>query len=245
MPVQGKGPLWGADPTYVKRVIAYSQSDPKLAGQTSARRALAIANTEIDKALAAAKNVHGRLDPEVAQGVRQSIAAKVAKHIKENPGSGDATALEAVRRVQNALDDAIEAGGAHGWKQYMRAHARGMQPVDAHTARLEEATRIAGSVQGQSPSALVEAELPHIPNLLHRPTQMAAFTLRLLAANATDPVTRELATRLQDPKQFLQLMNRPAGSAARQQMDKVLIQASVLENMIRQHQAQQDGSPAR
>ena len=62
---------------------------------------------------------------------------------------------------------------------------------------------------------------------------MANFVLRHIAGNAVDPVTRELATRLQDPKQFLQLMNRPAGSAARQAMDRVLVQASVLENLIR------------
>jgi len=245
LPVAGKGPVWGADPTYVKRVIEYNLQDRGIAGHASARRAMAIASAEIDKAL---RNNHGRMDPEVAQGVRQTIAAKVAKHVRENPSPGDAVAIRALRRVEMALDDAIENGGASGWKQYMRMHAQGMKPVDQHVERLAEASRIAGQVQGQQPNALVEDVLPHIPNLLHRPTQMAAFTLRLLAANATDPVTKELAKRLQDPKQFLQLMNRPAGSAARQQMDKVLVQASVLENMIRQHQANlqaPDGSPQR
>ena len=230
--VTGKGPVWGADPTYVKRIIAYNLGDRELVGHAAARQAMKIAERELNAAIKQA-NQHGRIDPEIMQGVRQTIAAKVAKYVKENPSPGDATAMKALSRVQASIDDAIEAGGATGWKSYMKAHSRGMQPVDAHNARLAEAARISKEVQSTNPNQLVENVLPDIPALLHRPTMMANFVLRHIAGSAVDPVTRELATRLQDPKQFLQLMNRPAGSAARQAMDRVLVQASVLENLIR------------
>lgn len=230
--VSGKGPVWGADPTYIKRVIAYNLGDREIVGHASARQAMKIAERELAVALKNA-NQHGRIDPEIMQGVRQTIAAKVAKHVKENPSPGDAVALKALSRVQAAIDDAIEAGGATGWKSYMKAHSKGMQPVDAHNARLAEAARISKEVQSTNPNQMVQDVLPDIPALLHRPTMMANFVLRHIAGSAVDPVTRELATRLQDPKQFLQLMNRPAGSAARQAMDQVLVQASVLENLIR------------
>lgn len=226
-------PAMGADPDFVRKVIAYALQDREIAGHALARRVLQSVAQDLR---AVPKNAQGRIDPEVMQGVRQTAGSKMRSLLKEEPTANQAVAAKALARVQSAIDDAIEQGGATGWKYYMREYSKGMQPVNAHTERLAEANRIVQGIQATSPEELVKGTLPSLPTLLHRPTMAVNFALRLIGKEATDPVTKELAARLADPKEFLELMSRNAKMPVRQRADALLLQASVLANLMKQHQ---------
>lgn len=227
-------PKMGVDPSYVQNVIGHALQDRTIAGHSAARQLLQSVSMNLRKV---PKLQEGRIDPEVMQGVRQD-AARAMRRIaeKEKISSGDAVSARALKQVQSAIDDAMETGGAQGWKLYMREHAAGMKPVDKHIERLVEAARIGKGIQSSSPESLVEGTLPSLPTLLHRPTMLINYALKLIAKDASDPVTRELAERLANPKGFLELMNRNAKMPARQRADDILIKASVLANMIQKNE---------
>ncbi len=227
-------PKVGADPTYVQNVIAHALQDRSIAGHSAARQLLQSVTMNLRKV---PKLQDGRIDPEVMQGVRQD-AARALRRIaeKEKISSSDAVSMRALKQVESAIDDAIEQGGATGWKFYMREHAAGMKPVDKHIERLAAAENITKGIQGSSPEALVEGTLPSLPTLLHRPTMMVNFALKLIAKDATDPVTRELAERMADPKKFLELMARNGKMPVRQKADHILMQASTLANLIQKNE---------
>ena len=222
-------PIPGADPAYVRNVIAYALQDREIAGHSLARRVLQTVASDLK---AVPKNASGKVDPEVMQGVRQSAGAAMKRMLAEEPTANQAVAAKALDRVQKAIDDAIERGGAVGWKRYMREHAAGMKPVDAHIKRLAEANKILQGIQGTSPEKLVADTLPMLPTLLHRPTMLMNYALHLIGIEATEPVTRQLAARLADPKGFAELMAMRPGTPARMKADALLLQASVLSNLI-------------
>lgn len=177
------------------------------------------------------------VDPEALYDIRQRVGSTIRAHMEAKRMPIDnklAAGME--REIQKSLDKAIVDGGAVGWRSYLDMYSKGMQAVEAHQARAAEAGRIAKGVTASAPGEVVKEEMVQIPTLLHRPTMFANFLLRMIAKDATQPVMRELATRMQDPKAFAELMARPAGTPAQQQVANILTHAAVLANLIQRHQ---------
>lgn len=233
-------PVIGVDPQYVNRVIKFTMADRAVEGHSLARSILRAVEKDLNQV---SRNSQGRIDVEVMQGIRDSASRHYKRLLKENVTSADAVSMKALKRVKDSIDDAIEQSGAVGWKQYIKAFERGMKPVDAHMERLRAAAGISKGVQGTAPEALVEETLPQIPTLLHRPTMVVNFALRLIGKDASDQVTRELANRLADPKGFLQIMSRGAEMPVRKRADKILAQAGLLSQLISNHERNQEPTP--
>lgn len=201
---------------------------------------LRVSAQDISRQLKKELTQYGTINPDDLYTIRMNIGNTVRKHFEKSGGRWDAKLAGGFERnIQRTIDDAIEASGGVGWKAYLREYSQGMQKVSAHKERLAEAERISKGLGSQVPEQLVREELPHIPNLLSRPALFANFVLKYIAKDATTPVMREIATRMQDPEQFLQLMARPAAAPAKQAMDDVLMHAAILSNLIQKHQAEQ------
>lgn len=237
--VTGKGPVWGADPVYVHKVAAHALQDREIAGHNLARKLISGVMTDLKKV---PKNQFGMLDPEVMYGIRQSAGARLSKLLKDEMTPNDAVASKALRRLQDSMDDAIGAA-APGWKEYMKLYSKGMEPVNKHTARLAEANSMVEGITGRGVGEMVQETMPSIPGLLHRPTMVARFLLHLVAKDAADPITRDIAKRLEDPEQFLQLMSRPDAAPAKKALNQTLMHAAILSNLIQRHQAEQASPP--
>lgn len=232
--VTGKeAPVMGVDPIPVQKVIAYALQDRTIAGHSVARQLLQSVAMNLKKV---PRHYGQNLDPEIMQGVRMD-AAKALRRIaeKEKASASDAVSMRALKQVQGAIDDTIEAS-APGWKLYMRMHSEGMKPVDTHIERLAAAEATVKGIQATGPEDLVKSMLPSLPTLLHRPTMVVNLALKLIGKDATEPFTRELANRLADPKGFLELMNRNAKMPVRKRADDILIKASVLANLIQKNE---------
>lgn len=174
----------------------------------------------------------GKIDPEELYNVRMGIGSDIKKYSEATKNWDAKLTARIEKQVQESIDNAIEAAGATGWKTYLKTYSRGMQRAELFQERRSAAEAIAKGVSGQSTADLVRAELPSIPTLLHRPTMMVNFALKLIAKDATEPVTKHLAQTMTDPKLFLSYMARPAGHPARIKAEEVLIKASVLSNLI-------------
>lgn len=219
------------------RILA---SKPVYANNQVARSAM----RDIHRQLQQVMNPRTRAaDPEALYDIRQRVGSTIRAHMEAKRLPIDnklAAGLE--REIQRSIDKAIVDGGAVGWKEYLNLYSKGMQAVEAHQTRAAAAGQIAKGVSPTAPGEVVREELPHIPTLLHRPTMFVNFLLKMIAKDATTPVMRELATRMQDPKAFAELMARPAGAPAQQEVSNILTHAAVLANLIQRHQGEQPAS---
>lgn len=227
----------GVDPQSIRWDLTIKEMDPAVRGHPLAMRMLQGVRRHLQQVSEGKK-----VDPEVLYSVRQTASSQLRKLQTENPYVDKAVGQKALRAIQKSIDKAMEEGGATGWRSYLKDFEEGMQPVNLHTERLGEAARIAGGVQGSAPEALVKETLPQIPTLLHRPTMFVNFVLKHITKDATTPVIKELATRLQDPQEFLRLMERPPGTPIRKATEEVLRNAAILTNLIQKHQAEQQST---
>ncbi len=196
---------------------------------------------ELNKQLLKSADKRGYVDPETLYGIRQNSRQLINQYVDKGLSRDQAAYI--LGQFNKGIDKAMVDGGAVGWKAYLETYRSGMAATEAHAARLKEAESIAQGVGAQAPGQMVREELPNLPTLLHRPMMFANFVLKLIAKDATTPVMREIATRMQDPDQFLQLMSRPAAAPAKQAVNDVLLHAAILANLIQKDQAsQQDKS---
>jgi len=53
------------------------------------------------------------------------------------------------------------------------------------------------------------------------------FGLRMISRDANTPIARKLATDMQDPKKFVELMSRPPQDPMRKMAEQILLKATV------------------
>ena len=171
----------------------------------------------VKEKIASLADERGIVDADDLYTVRKEVGNTISRFAKETANWDKRLSARLERDIQKNIDDAIEASGGSLWKQYLKLYSEGMKAVEKHELRAGEAKRIAAGVKGQGAADIVAGELPKPPTLLHRPMMAVNFGLRMIARDANTPVAKELATRMQDPDQFLQLMARPKSDPLRAQ----------------------------
>lgn len=195
---------------------------------------------DLNKQLLKSADKGGYVDPETLYSIRQNSRQIINQYFDKGLTKDQAGYI--LGQFNRGIDKAMVDGGAVGWKAYLETYRSGMAAAEAHAARLKEAGSIAQGMSSQQPGQMVKEELIHIPTLLHRPTMFANFVLKLIAKDATTPVMREVATRMQDPEQFLQLISRPVAHPAKQAVNQVMLHAAILANLIQKDQLQEQPS---
>jgi len=238
-------------PTYGFRVIRDIEqlvANPEYSGSTIAMRVLNSTKNKIRRlsdqkgptiaevTQQGVATIHKPVDPAALYTIRKELGNTISGFIKLGQKWDKKMTAGLTRDIQRSIDDAIEAAGATGWKRYLAIYRRGITPVTRRTARLEKVSEIAAEVSPRPTSEVARSELPTLPTLLHRPMMAVNFALKLIAKDATEPVVRELAKRMADPKGFLELMRRPINAPAREAAKNILARAAILVNLIEQHQ---------
>lgn len=150
-------------------------------------------------------------------GIRKGIGEVIESQAKKNKIRwSKADTISASRQIQLAIDDVFEAAGGTGWKNYLKSYSGDMAKIDAHVARAEAAAEIAKGIKPVSSSQIAPRETPTLPALLNWKMTVANWGLKLVTRGAGDPVVRDLAERIKDPKQFAELLQRPASDPLRQ-----------------------------
>src|SRR3990167_2784255 len=213
---------------------------PEFAGHPAVRATM----KDVMKELQMGMDKEGYIDPHRLYSIRQTLNETMTKEAaKAGMSPNHEVARKALKLVKTNLDNAMVGAGAAGWKEYLQMFSKGMAKVEAHEARATAMNKIVGETATTTPGELVRGELPHIPTLLHRPTMFANFMLRLVSEGATEPVARQLALDMTDPKKFRALLLRPKGQPIRVEMNKVLMQAAILSSLVKKHQKDNPSEP--
>jgi hypothetical protein len=151
----------------------------------------------------------GIIDARDLYTVRKEVGNIIENFVPETKKWDKKLTAGLEREIQKFMDDAIEAAGGTGWKNYLKTHAEGMRAVDNQLARTKEMKLMMAGVKSPAVKEVTSGEVPKLPTLLHRPMMAINYALRMVSQDANTPVARELAKRMADPQEFAKLLKRP------------------------------------
>lgn len=185
---------------------------PEVMGDAAMSRAVRTARRQVT-----ILDRNGAINARAIYAARKSVNKLVAKAAEATEGTTTTRDLRKMgwvtHQIQLAIDDAIEntastVGMKDKWQAYLDTHSSGMKIIDSHLERAEFAADMAKSVKPLG-SNIVPGELPRPPTLLNRKMMLVNWGLRLIGSDANKPVVIELTKRLQNPKKFAELLQRP------------------------------------
>jgi len=172
-------------------------------------------------------DANGKVNAEDLYTVRKEVGNTIGRFSKETANWDKKLVSGLERNIQSYIDDAIEKSGGTGWKDYLKTYSSGMKAVEAQTARVKEAKIMAAQVKGGHAADLAAGDIPKPPTLLSRPMMAVNYGLRLISRDANTPIARKLATDMQDPKKFAELMSLPPNNLNRKMAEQILLKATV------------------
>lgn len=179
----------------------------------------------VKEKLTSLSDPNGKIDANDLYTVRKEIGNTIATNAKETANWDKRLTSSLQTNIQNHIDDAIEASGGTGWKSYLNTYSTGMKKAEGLLAIQKEAKLISAGVKSVPASAVATGEVPKPPTLLSRPMMLLNWALRNVSEGAENPVAKHIATAMQDPQQFADLMARPSDDPARKVAQQLLLKA--------------------
>lgn len=168
----------------------------------------------------------GVIDPNDLYTIRKEIGNVIQKNAKDTANWDSRLSAKLQAGVQGAIDDAIEAGGGAGWKKYLETYSQGMKAIENHEARTKAMKLIAAGVKSGNAGQLAAGDAPKIPTLLHRPAMLANFVMKRFTDGAEGPVAKEVARLMQNPDEFVKLMDKPMADPMRKVAEDIIAKVS-------------------
>lgn len=182
----------------------------------------------------------GTIDAEALYSVRKELGNDITKYQKATNNWDKRVSGGLERDIQRAIDDAIESSGGMGWRSdYMGPYAERMKQIGKQEARTKEVKRIGAQVKPTGGPNVGAGEVPHPPTLLNRTMMFANFGLKMIAHSANDPVVKDIAQRLADPKAFAELLARPAKDPVRMRAMEIIKRGEMAMALSQQNMGQQ------
>lgn len=193
-------------------------SKPGLRASEVVKKSLAETREKITNAI----ETGGRVDAEDLYTIRKEVGNTIEKYAKETASWDKRLSAGLQRELQKSMDDAIEASGGKGWKEYLLTESMGRKAVENLEDRLKEMKRIQAGVKGTPSGATVTGEVLQPPTLLSRPMMLLNYGLKQVALDANTPVVKRIATAMKDPQEFAKLVKLPLSHPDRKAMNQVL-----------------------
>lgn len=126
------------------------------------------------------------------------------------------------RKIQGAIDDAIEKAGGRGWKQYLSEYSKGIQDISSRDVATKTARKmeVAGASKAREIAGADEVPIS-IPNVLSRPVMIINAVLRRAQGVGSEKTTAEIARLMQNPREMAAVM-KAATPSERAELMKVL-----------------------
>jgi len=164
-----------------------------------------------------------RVNADAIYATRKELGNTIGKFSKETNTWDKKVTGKLESDIQKLIDQSIKDAGGTRWREdYMDIYAAGGKAASDQLARQFEVKKIGASVKGSSAAELAAGELPKPPTLLSRPMMLINFGLKMISRDANTPVARELATRMQDPKEYAKLLALPATDPVRVQAAAIM-----------------------
>lgn len=141
----------------------------------------------------------GTINADDLYTIRKEIGNTIKTHAKDTANWDKKLTSGLERDIQKGMDDAIEAAGGKGWKDYLATFAEKSKGIEADLARKKamlkppQRTNVAGGLN------VAEETRAHLPNMLSRPAMLANAVLRYAGAGVEPRVDRVMADQFLNP----------------------------------------------
>lgn len=172
--------------------------------------------------IAALTNENGVIDANDLYTVRKEVGNSIATFSKETSNWDKRLTSSLERKIQGAIDDAIEKAGGRGWKQYLSEYSKGIQDISSRDVATKTARKmeVAGASKAREIAGADEVPIS-IPNVLSRPVMIINAVLRRAQGVGSEKTTAEIARLMQNPREMAAVM-KAAKPSERAELMKVL-----------------------
>ena len=172
--------------------------------------------------IAALTNENGVIDANDLYTVRKEVGNSIATFSKETSNWDKRLTSSLERKIQGAIDDAIEKAGGRGWKQYLSEYSKGIQDISSRDVATKTARKmeVAGASKAREIAGADEVPIS-IPNVLSRPVMIINAVLRRAQGVGSEKTTAEIARLMQNPREMAAVM-KAATPSERAELMKVL-----------------------
>jgi len=154
----------------------------------------------IKEKIARFANENGVIDANDLYTIRKEIGNTIKQHSKDSANWDKRLAAGLERDIQRSIDDAIEAAGGKGWKQYLEKFAQMSRGLEDDAARVKaslrppQKTNLGGGMQVAEESRL------HLPQMLSRPMMVANAVLSRVGKGIEPRIDAEATRRYLNPE---------------------------------------------
>jgi hypothetical protein len=140
--------------------------------------------------------------------IRKEIGNTIKSHAKETANWDKRLAAGLERDVQKAIDDAIEAAGGTGWKDYLSEFASRSTGIEAAkdavkaAAKPVQRTNLGGGVNVAEESRL------HLPQMLSRPMMVANAVMKRIGSGIEPRLDAEATRRYLNPQELAKALEK-------------------------------------
>ena len=156
--------------------------------------------TETKEKLLKSTDAGGKIDARDLYTIRKEVGNTIEKFAKETSTWDKKLTAGLQRDVQRTIDDAIEASGGTGWKDYLNEYARRSQMIDAFKQRILKAAKPAQRTELGGGVNVAEEMRLKAPQLLSRPMMATNFILKKLGQGVEEKIDPEAARRYLNPE---------------------------------------------
>lgn len=141
----------------------------------------------------------GTINADDLYTIRKEIGNTIKTHAKDTANWDKKLTSGLERDIQKGMDDAIEAAGGKGWKDYLATFSEKSKGIEADLARKKamlkpaQRTNVAGGLN------VAEETRAHLPNMLSRPAMIANAILRYAGAGVEPRVDKVMAEQFLNP----------------------------------------------
>lgn len=145
---------------------------------------------------------HGLIDANDLYTIRKEIGNTIKTHAKETANWDKRLAAGLERDVQKAIDDAIEAAGGAGWKDYLREYASRSTGMESAKAAVKAAAKPAQRTNLGGGVNVAEESRLHLPQMLSRPMMVANAVMKRIGSGVEPRLDAEAARRYLNPQEL-------------------------------------------
>jgi len=150
----------------------------------------------------AAFDSHGLIDANDLYTIRKEIGNTIKTHAKETANWDKKLTAGLERDIQKAMDDAIEAAGGAGWKDYLREFATRSTGIEAAKAGVKAAAKPAQRTNLGGGMNVAEESRLHLPQMLSRPMMIANAVMKRVGSGVEPRLDAEAARRYLNPQEL-------------------------------------------
>lgn len=154
---------------------------------------------------------NGVIDANDLYTIRKEVGNSIATFSKETSNWDKRLTSSLERKIQGAIDEAIEKAGGRGWKQYLSEYSKGIQDIASRDVATKTAKKmeVAGAAKARDMIGQIEPKVPAAGMFNPKYSVFRAISNRL-AGKIEGKSIEALSDAMLDPAKMARLMKNAA-----------------------------------